>query len=262
MATNPDQAVISTLIPSSNEPDRLAKRKSLTPQQQLSATKLPRVDANSKIMHPTTKDRELARGAEAVVTLSHFFGRTAVRKKRLPKGYRHPELDAKLTLHRIQQEARTMLRLRKAGIRVPAVYSVDLKSGLLVMEFVDGITLKEFLQLGQHTSADVMLKAGRAVAQMHNADIVHGDLTTGNIMVKGEQVCIIDFGLSSANGTDEDVAVDLYVLERAVISAHSEKAQQLNQLFLQAYKEELKRPAVLKRLEQVRSRGRKRDMTG
>ncbi|PXF44100.1 TP53-regulating kinase [Gracilariopsis chorda] len=227
--------------------------------QQLPSKK-PHMDNEPR---PTeVKEREISRGAEAVVSVINFLGRKAIQKQRLPKRYRHPELDAKLTSRRLQQEARVLLRLRKEGIRVPAVYSVNVKSGLLIMECVPGLTLKELLQENQQGGDEVMRKAGRAVAKMHKCDIVHGDLTTGNILVHDGKVCIIDFGLSGGNGTEEDLAVDLYVLERAVVSAHSEKAQPLNEAFLVAYAEELRRPAVLKRLEEVRARGRKRDMSG
>ncbi|KAI0562865.1 TP53-regulating kinase [Gracilaria domingensis] len=236
------------------------KRPAAESQAQLAAQKVMRIDAQSDVKD--VKGKELSRGAEAVVCLVDFLGRKAIEKRRFPKRYRHPQLDAKLTTRRIQQEARVLLRLRKAGIRVPAVYSLNVTGGSIVMECVEGCTLKEFLQTGRQGGEEVMRMAGRAVAKMHKNEIVHGDLTTGNILVEEERVCIIDFGLSSGNGTEEDLAVDLYVLERAVISAHSEKAQPLNEAFLQAYAEELNRTAVLKRLEEVRARGRKRDMIG
>ncbi|CAN8073278.1 unnamed protein product [Agarophyton chilense] len=256
-------------MPLNSETKHLKAVDSKTTPQKRPAEKTPNQSTPLKVMRAESQadvkevnEKELARGAEAVVSLVHFLGRKAIQKKRFPKRYRHPELDAKLTMRRLQQEARVLLRLRKAGIRVPAVYSLDVKSGLLVMECVNGTTLKEFLQADRQGGEEVMRRAGRAVARMHKNEIVHGDLTTGNILVSEEQVCLIDFGLSSGNGTEEDLAVDLYVLERAVISAHSEKAQPLNEAFLQAYAEELKRPGVIKRLEEVRARGRKRDMTG
>jgi len=62
---------------------------------------------------------------------------------------------------------------------------------------------------------------------MHDAEIVHGDLTTSNLMVKDSadsgaapEVVVIDFGLGMMKPNQEDKAVDLYVLERAFISTH------------------------------------------
>lgn len=213
---------------------------------------------------------ELARGAEGVVTRVSHLGRAAVRKERFSKPYRHPELDAKLTSRRLAAEARALLRLRKAGIRVPAVYLVDVESAVLILEDLGGVSLKDFLRVeGGAEALRVMGCAGSEVAKMHQAGVVHGDLTTGNLMVLDRaggdaQVCLIDFGLSSAGDScsEEDMAVDLYVLERAVISAHSEAAQPFNEAFLEAYAKQLRRPGVLTRLAEVRMRGRKRDMLG
>lgn len=62
---------------------------------------------------------------------------------------------------------------------------------------------------------------------MHDCDVVHGDLTTSNIMVRRvnesdqyNSVVFVDFGLGAMKATPEDKAVDLYVLERAFISTH------------------------------------------
>lgn len=213
----------------------------------------------------------LSQGAEAVLTVVNFFGRRAVRKERIQKQYRHPELDKRLRSRRLNQELRMLTRLRKAGISVPAVYDVDARRCSFVMQAVAGCTLKTFLHGRQLSELDrevenVMSEVGKVVGRMHGADVVHGDLTTGNVMVKlkkeGCEVSVIDFGLSFSNGTEEDLAVDLYVFERAVIAAHSENAQRLNDTFLSAYTTQLERPGVISRLEDVRGRGRKRDMTG
>lgn len=76
---------------------------------------------------------------------------------------------------------------------------------------------------------------GAAIGKIHDADVVHGDLTTSNLMVRPENessmpsedpskvdpvVVLIDFGLGMMKPTIEDKAVDLYVLERAFISTH------------------------------------------
>lgn len=220
------------------------------------------------------KEKFLSQGAEGVVSKIMYIGRVAIKKERFAKKYRHPELDAKLTARRLGQEARILLRMRKAGIRVPTVYHVDQKKNVIIQEFCNGLTLKQFLynDNDEQLKLNVMIEAGKQIARMHKADIIHGDLTTSNIMILMKEdvinkvdrnsLCLIDFGLSSGGGTEEDLAVDLYVFERAVISAHSESAEPLNKAFFQAYEKELNRPTVIKRLVEVRARGRKRDMTG
>lgn len=239
------------------------------------AAKRMRVSEEIRVQTSIETEEVLSQGAEAVVSKIQYIGRVAIKKERFAKKYRHPELDAKLTARRLGQEARILLRMRKAGIRVPAVYHVDQKKNVIIQEFCNGQTLKQFLHNGKdkQLKLNVMVEAGKQIARMHKADIVHGDLTTSNIMilindkeitnkVDRNSLCLIDFGLSSGGGTEEDLAVDLYVFERAVISAHSESAKPLNKAFFQAYEEELNRPAVMKRLGEVRARGRKRDMTG
>lgn len=239
-----------------------------------SSTKRPRLGSPSKQPVHEFVETDIARGAEGAVTLIPFIGRKAIRKVRFPKRYRHPQLDAKLTSRRIAQEARMLLRLRKAGIRVPAVYCVDMKMNEIIMQYIEGSTLKSYLHnekcQGEQV-INVMKETGRVVGIMHGCGIVHGDLTTGNAMVSSvtdggsddlRHVTLIDFGLSSGNASVEDKAVDLYVFERAVISAHSEQAGFLNDAFLEGYGNVGKGKAVLRKLEEVRARGRKRDMTG
>jgi TP53 regulating kinase-like protein len=78
----------------------------------------------------------------------------------------------------------------------------------------------------------------------------------------GGEVVLIDFGLASQSSTDEDRAVDLYVLERAFGSTHP-RAEPLFDDILDAYRAQFKQAAVvLRKLDDVRLRGRKRTMIG
>ncbi|EGD76966.1 TKL family protein kinase [Salpingoeca rosetta] len=105
---------------------------------------------------------------------------------------------------------------------------------------------------------------GRIVATLHKNDVVHGDLTTSNILRRhtGEYV-VIDFGLSSVSKLDEDMAVDLYVLERALISTHIGAAEMFDEL-LRVYRQVGGdfTASVITRLNDVRARGRKKTMLG
>jgi len=213
-------------------------------------------------------------------------------KYRPPKPWRHPTLDARLTKHRILSEARVLVKCRREGLRVPAVYSVDESRGVLMLEWIGGapvrVRINEALG-GREESRDVegnkelrdlMRRIGMALGKMHAIGIVHGDLTTSNMMLSplpltqadgddvGErgnlhgEVVIIDLGLASGSVLVEDRAVDLYVLERAFGSTHP-RAECIFQDVLDAYKGTFKQaPAVLKKLEDVRMRGRKRSMLG
>lgn len=147
------------------------------------------------------------------------------------------------------------------------------------MEWIEGHSVRQVLDgilasSGGAEKADkMMVRVGEAVGRLHKADIVHGDLTTSNLMVRrvgaeGEEergegeVVLIDFGLGQVSTQDEDKAVDLYVLERAFSSTHP-KAERLFQDVLKAYGESYKgSKVVLRRLQDVRMRGRKRSMIG
>ena len=77
-----------------------------------------------------------------------------------------------------------------------------------------------------------------------------------------EQLVVIDFGLGGMKSQPEDKAVDLYVLERALISTHRD-SEELLALILAAYRAASPAAAVvLKRLDSVRARGRKRECFG
>jgi TP53 regulating kinase-like protein len=126
-----------------------------------------------------------------------------------------------------------------------------------------------------HELAD---EIGRFIGMLHRNDIIHGDLTTSNIMIKKPvgienvlkieksqlNIIIIDFGLSFISHQLEDKAVDLYVLERALISTHSQYSKDIFDRILQSYCKEYGRnnEKVVERFEQVRLRGRKRTMIG
>lgn len=112
--------------------------------------------------------------------------------------------------------------------------------------------------------AEVLAQIGRAVALLHDGNMVHGDLTTSNILVRDEdkKVVVIDFGLAYNSTNAEDKGVDLYVLERAFTSAHSRHAGLFDKV-LESYKDSSKMwNSTLNRFAEVRQRGRKRTMVG
>ncbi|KAM6487941.1 kinase-like protein [Trichoderma sp. SZMC 28011] len=207
-------------------------------------------------------------------------------KYRPPKPWRHPILDQRLTRHRILSEARILSKCRRDGLRVPDVYALDESAGWLMLEWVQGTPVRVNInqRLGNRTEGiegdeelkDLMRRIGAAVGKMHSIGIIHGDLTTSNMMLnppsgqaetdnvsglEGE-IVIIDLGLASGGVHDEDRAVDLYVLERAFGSTHP-RAECVFGEVLDAYKKSFKQAGVaLKKLEEVRMRGRKRSMLG
>eukprot|EP00455_Lapot_gusevi_P035544 TRINITY_DN3936_c0_g1_i1.p1 TRINITY_DN3936_c0_g1~~TRINITY_DN3936_c0_g1_i1.p1 ORF type:complete len:200 (-),score=17.82 TRINITY_DN3936_c0_g1_i1:125-724(-) len=197
-----------------------------------------------------------------------YLRRPTIVKERFSKKYRHPDLDVKLTAQRVSWEVKSMMKCRKMGIDTPAIYLVDQDTNRIFMEHIEGITVKEFLfslENKDHDDLDWLASSlGQCVAQMHDAGIVHGDLTTSNFMLRSpsNSLVVIDFGLSYNSNMPEDKAVDLYVLERAFISTHP-SSEQLFSRVLEAYKQHSKHSTVvLQKLNKVRARGRKRTMIG
>ena len=269
----------------------------------------------------------LAQGAEALVFRTTFLTpqTPCVLKYRPPKPYRHPTLDKRLTKARVLAEARVLVRCLRDGVPVPAVLGGDWEAGWLIMEWIEGATIRAMLDAWMvHTREEknekegiersplwqLMARVGQAVGRLHKIGVCHGDLTTSNLMVRtaGDSspesmpadqpllnaarrtpsaqheaallesdapiastasslstfgaVVLIDFGLATQTVQDEDRAVDLYVLERAFAATHP-AAEPLFREVLRAYSESYKgAKVVLKRLEDVRMRGRKRSMLG
>lgn len=220
----------------------------------------------------------LKQGAEARLYVGNYLGRDVIAKERFSKKYRHPDLDAQLTTERIRGEIKGIIRCKMIGLDVPSIYAVDLQTNIIYMEyFRHGITAKEFIFNANDNMIEMLSKdIGNKIAKMHSNNIVHGDLTTSNMLVVNKEerddfystydklkLVFIDFGLAHVNASVEDKGVDLYVLERAVDSTHS-NADKVFPIILRSYEGSYKTDGkkVMVKFEEVRMRGRKRTMIG
>ncbi|KAI8092156.1 TP53 regulating kinase [Gilbertella persicaria] len=212
-------------------------------------------------------------GAEArVFYLSTFLTQPngCIAKERFKKTYRHPDLDQFLTSRRVTQEARCLHKCKTAGMDTPTVYFVDVPAATIYMENIVGITVKQKLLENQESDyrdvdTDTLAeRIGVSLAKMHSINIVHGDLTTSNLMLRenSDLVAIIDFGLSSTSTLIEDKAVDLYVLERAFASTHPQTEALFEKILEHYFKNSKQSKQIYTKLEDVRMRGRKRSMVG
>lgn len=227
----------------------------------------------------------LRQGAEAKIYTGTFLGQKSIVKERFSKKYRHPQLDERLTKERLKGEIRSLMRCKIANIRTPTIYFVDMNNGLFVMEYLDSATTcREYIDsLLKNSTANfdetrskltnLSMKIGQILGQMHKNNVIHGDLTTSNMMVQketdncGYKICLIDFGLGFAEGSPEDKGVDLYVLERALISTHP-NTEFMFDAVINSYKKEMKAERktecdeIIRKFEDIRMRGRKRTMVG
>ncbi|KAA6376321.1 MAG: putative Protein kinase superfamily protein [Streblomastix strix] len=110
----------------------------------------------------------------------------------------------------------------------------------------------------------IATQIGQAVAHLHDSQIIHGDLTTSNMMIQDQtnQLFLIDFGLSFMSNKEEDKAVDLNVLERALLATHPRIGPFWNRVLESYSSTSTHSKEVLERLEKVKQRGRKRSMAG
>lgn len=194
------------------------------------------------------------RGAEAILYLR---GKELV-KERISKGYRLPELDSKIRKQRTKGEAKLMERSRGSGVTVPSVRTED--EFKLVMEYVKGERIKDVLNgMAPKERTNVCGKMGEMIAKLHANGIIHGDLTTSNMILKGKEVYLIDFGLGKFSEKIEDQAVDLFLLYEALKSTHFRSLEECWKGILKAYGQNyLNVKEVLKRIEKIKKRRRYR----
>lgn len=197
----------------------------------------------------------VARGAEALVERTDFLGRDAVRKSRLPKGWRRAELDAALRAQRTRHEARLLGEAKRAGARAPHVFDID--GDALTLERLPGERLREVLQRATPAERAALLgQVGALVAKLHAADVIHGDLTTSNLLVHEGRVAVIDFGLGATSVEAEDRGVDLHVLAEALGATHAGHGDLFSLVWAAYAKESDRAHEVLHVLEAIRKRGR------
>ena len=96
---------------------------------------------------------------------------------------------------------------------------------------------------------------GVKLAKLHDSDIIHGDLTTSN-MILDKEIVFIDFGLSFHSNKIEDKAVDIHLFKQALESKHFKVKEKALEEFLKGYKKSKDYAEIMKRLEQVELRGR------
>lgn len=224
----------------------------------------------------------LKQGAEGRLFIEEFKGVNCLVKERFIKSYRHLNLDTQISRQRMKAETKASERCLKAGILAPKIFHMDLKERKIYMEFFEkAITVKDFVnkflpnqcvpdETQNKLINELFEKIGTIIGTMHAKNIIHGDLTTSNILLNPKtedfsdyDVIMIDFGLSHYEEGAEDKGVDLYVLERALLSTHS-NLPQLFDIVLQNYRKmnSKEENTVIAKFEEVRARGRKRTMIG
>ena len=186
----------------------------------------------------------IASGAEAVISLD---GDTII-KTRVHKRYRLKEIDETLRRDRTRVEARLISEARRCGVPTPIIK--DVSDFEIRMEYIDGTALKNVV------TPALSGQAGELVGRLHSCGIVHGDLTTSNIMLRNGKLYLIDFGLAFIDKSLEARGVDVHVLFQTFESTHEG-----HEILIEAFKKGYSRTfagadEVLKRVGEIESRGR------
>ncbi|MBW2978353.1 Kae1-associated serine/threonine protein kinase [Candidatus Woesearchaeota archaeon] len=188
-------------------------------------------------------------GAEATI----FLEGTKIIKDRLKKEYRHPEIDEKLRKSRTRREAKVLDKLKAIDFPAPTLHDMCDKAMQLRMDMIQGNKIRDILYQNPVALSEEM---GKKIGILHKNDIIHGDLTTSNMILEKE-IKFIDFGLSFFSNKVEDKAVDLHLLRQALESKHYEIWEKCFEAALKGYKEtNPDSNLVLNRLEKVENRGR------
>jgi len=224
----------------------------------------------------------IAQGAEAKIYLDKK--KSKVEKWRIHKLYRHPTLDQKIRTSRTKREARLLAKAKSVGVNVPKI--TDQSQYILDIDFIEGDHLSETLNTyPEKKQFQLMQNLGKQVSSLHENNIIHGDLTTSNTILrtnnkkqnksaeekggntkksnakkstKGDfgagDLYIIDFGLGFISTRLEDKAVDLHLIKQALEAKHFQNHEKLFNNFLKGYSWEKEK--VLEQLKKVESRGR------
>lgn len=169
----------------------------------------------------------IKKGAEANLYVTSWHGRKAVLKKRLPKKYRPDELDEQIRNYRTLHEPQLMHEAKRAGVPTPKIFLVDSKNTTIVMEFIKGKQVKMLIdELDEKERKNLCFKIGQLIAKLHSNNLIHGDLTTSNMIMNPQgKVFLVDFGLGEKNDELEAKGVDLHLMKRALESTHYQFAE-------------------------------------
>ena len=210
----------------------------------------------------------LDKGAEATI----FLDKNTITKTREEKVYRLKQIDDKLRKSRTRRESKVLNKLQEIDFPAPKLMSMCDKAMELRMELVHGNKLRDVLY---KDPLGLGREIGNKIGILHNNDIIHGDLTTSNMILDNEikfidaekskisgiskksKLFFIDFGLSHFSNKIEDKAVDLHLLRQGLESKHHQNWEDIFTQAIEGYKQTYPNHIeVLDRLKSVEKRGR------
>ncbi len=206
------------------------------------------------------KIKKIGEGAESIIYSANFFGINSIIKDRIVKTYREKELDIFLRYQRTKKEAK-ILAISSTLINAPKV--VFINKYKIIMQKIEGENFNNILkEIKENTRSNkkinlrlILNRVGKSLAILHNNAIIHGDFTPANLIINNNKVFVIDFGLSEMSSLNEDKAIDLLLMKRAI------EIKKYN-IFLNAYKKYANNAiSIINRLKKIEKRGRYKERT-
>ena len=199
----------------------------------------------------------ISQGAEAKLYKFKIDNKTYISKERIPKSYRIRILDDKIRKYRTRREL-DLLKRASNITNVPKLHPASSERDFtIIMEFIEGKKLADCLDsLSVKERQNVYFEIGKNLALLHNNNIIHGDMTTSN-MILNKELYFIDFGLGFLDHREEHKAVDLHLLKQALESRHYKHFEESFNKVLEGYKQFSKDfDKIMERFSKVEKRGR------
>lgn len=202
----------------------------------------------------------IAKGAEADIWRDiDWNGKDVLIKRRVRKLYRHEELDVQLRSYRTIHEALIMNRAKRAGVPTPLIYQIIPEEAVIIMEYIEGERIRDIINFVEDKKRrEIFRIIGVQTGRLHKAGIIHGDLTTSNMIKAKALIFFIDFGLAELSSEEEKRGVDLNLMRRMLISTHYMLEKELFKAFEEGYRSILggASDGVFKKMKEIEKRGR------
>lgn len=197
------------------------------------------------------------KGAEANLYEDKLLGKDVLIKERVSKNYRIPEIDLKLRKKRTKKEAKLLGEAKRCGVKTPIIYDINKNDYALTLEKINGNMIKDVFECSSIDEIKIISrKVGQNIAMLHNCGIIHGDLTTSNLILKDDNIVFIDFGLGKNSDLIEDKGVDLLVFKKAISGIHYKIANICFNEILKGYKKASNYNEIIKKIGEIEGRSR------
>ena len=144
---------------------------------------------SKKYRHPSLDSKLTLRRLTAVSSLNKF----SASMFSMPPGMLECNVKFLLASFKdkfLMQEARCMTKARRLGVYTPVLYALDPVLHTLTFEYVEGPAVKDvLLDFGLNGVIDEQMEnfttqIGKAIAKIHDGGLIHGDLTTSNMLLR------------------------------------------------------------------------------